>query len=61
MLKSAEQIARLRDAGRLVAEIYERLDPFIVPGVTTDELDRRAEFEHTIALTERGTEILTFL
>lgn len=43
ILKSPEQIAGLRDAGRIVAETYERLGPFIVPSVTTDELDRRAE------------------
>lgn len=43
ILKSPEQIALLRDAGRIVAETYQRLEPFIVPGATTDELDRRAE------------------
>jgi methionyl aminopeptidase len=42
-LKSPGQIARLRDAGRIVAETYERLCPYIVPGVTATELDRRAE------------------
>lgn len=42
-LKSAEQVARLRDAGRIVAETYETLQPHIKPGVTTGELDRIAE------------------
>lgn len=43
LLKSPEQIARLRDAGRLVAETYEALRPHVVPGVTTGDLDRIAE------------------
>ncbi|MDQ2742749.1 MAG: type I methionyl aminopeptidase [Chloroflexota bacterium] len=43
ILKSPEQIAGLRDAGRVVAETYERLRPYVVAGVTAQELDRRAE------------------
>src|SRR5919206_3332047 len=43
VLRSREQIAKLRDAGRLVAQTYEILRPHIVPGVTTRELDRIAE------------------
>ena len=42
-LKTPEQIERLRDAGRIVAETYEVLRPHILPGVTTAELDRIAE------------------
>ena len=42
-LKSAEQIAILREAGRIVAEVYEVLRPHVVPGVTTLDLDRMAE------------------
>ncbi len=42
-LKSRDEIARLRAAGRIVAETYETLRPHIVPGVTTGELDRIAE------------------
>ena len=42
-LKSRQQIAQLREAGRLVAETYEVLREQIVPGVTTAELDRIAE------------------
>lgn len=44
-LKSRQQIAALRDAGKLVAETFEVLRPYVVPGVTTVELDRIAE-EH---------------
>lgn len=42
-LKSRQQIAQLRDAGKLVAETFEVLRPHVVPGVTTADLDRIAE------------------
>jgi methionyl aminopeptidase len=42
-LKSRQQIAQLREAGRIVAETYEVLRPHIVPGVSTAELDKIAE------------------
>ncbi len=41
--KTPEQIAGLREAGRIVAETYEVLRPHVQPGVTTAELDRLAE------------------
>jgi methionyl aminopeptidase len=43
ILKSPHEIARLREAGRVVARTYEQLEAYLVPGVTTGELDRRAE------------------
>src|SRR5947209_4353773 len=43
MLKSRQEIAHLREAGRIVAETYEVLRPHIVPGMNTAELDRIAE------------------
>jgi methionyl aminopeptidase len=42
-LKSRQQIARLREAGRLVAETFAMLHEHVVPGATTAELDRIAE------------------
>jgi methionyl aminopeptidase len=42
-LKSATEIAHLREAGRLVAETFEVLAPHVQPGVTSAELDRLAE------------------
>lgn len=42
-IKTPQQIALLREAGRIVAETYEELAPYVQPGVTTAELDRRAE------------------
>ena len=43
VLRSARQIAQIREAGRLVAETFETLRPHVRPGVTTRELDRIAE------------------
>lgn len=42
-LRSRQQIAQLREAGRLVAQTYEVLQPYIVAGATTSDLDRIAE------------------
>jgi methionyl aminopeptidase len=43
MLKSLQEISRLRQAGRIVAETYEALRPYVVPGMNTAELDKIAE------------------
>jgi methionyl aminopeptidase len=43
LLKSRQEVAALREAGRVVAETYEKLRPYVVPGVSTAELDRIAE------------------
>jgi len=43
MLKSRQEIAQLRQAGRIVAQTYEVLRPYVVPNATTAELDRIAE------------------
>lgn len=43
IMKSRQEIAYLREAGRIVAETYEILRPWIVPGRTTAELDQIAE------------------
>lgn len=42
-LKTPEQIALMREAGRVVAEILDLMEDMIVPGVTTAHLDRIAE------------------
>src|SRR5687767_8583512 len=44
-LKSRQQIAQMREAGRIIAETYEVLRPHVIPGVRTADLDRIAE-EH---------------
>jgi len=42
-LKSRQEIAQLREAGRIVAETYEILRPYVKPGTSTAELDQIAE------------------
>lgn len=44
-LKSSLEISRMRDAGRIVAEILEGIRERAVVGVTTKELDKLAENE----------------
>ena len=43
ILKSRQEIGHLREAGRLVADTFEILRPYVVPGVSTTELDKIAE------------------
>lgn len=43
VLRSRAEIEKIRQACRIVATILERLRPLVQPGVTTGELDRRAE------------------
>jgi methionyl aminopeptidase len=43
LLRSRQQIAKMREAGRLVAETFALLQPHVRPGVTTHELDQIAE------------------
>jgi methionyl aminopeptidase len=42
-LKSREEIAHMRDAGRIVADILDALEKAVAPGVTTWELDQLSE------------------
>jgi methionyl aminopeptidase len=39
-IKTPQEIALMREAGRLAAEVLEMIEPHVVPGVTTGELDR---------------------
>ena len=39
-IKTEEEIARMRIAGRLAAEVLELIAPYVEPGITTGELDR---------------------
>ncbi|MFD2179265.1 type I methionyl aminopeptidase [Veronia pacifica] len=38
-IKSADEIEKMRVAGRLAAEVLEMIGPYVKPGVTTKELD----------------------
>lgn len=42
-IKNNEEFAKMRRAGRIVAEVFELMRDMIKPGVTTAELDRAAE------------------
>ncbi|AJF07218.1 type I methionyl aminopeptidase [Geoalkalibacter subterraneus] len=45
VLKSPEEIDRMRKAGRIVAEVLDKIREMVEPGITTLELDRLAEAE----------------
>ena len=47
-IKTAEDIAGLRVAGRLAGELLDYLTPYVQPGITTAELDRLA-YDYTIS------------
>jgi methionyl aminopeptidase len=54
ILKSAKEIAALREAGRIVAETFARLGESIRPGISLRELDKLA----TDYLKSKGTQTL---
>ncbi len=39
-LKTPADLEKMREAGRLAAEVLQVVAPFVKPGVTTEELDR---------------------
>ncbi len=39
-IKSASEIEKMRMAGKLAADVLEMLEPYVVAGITTDELDK---------------------
>lgn len=41
-IKSEREIAQMKEAGKILAEIHENLKMMIEPGVTTGEIDRQA-------------------
>ncbi|HDP24362.1 MAG TPA: type I methionyl aminopeptidase [Deltaproteobacteria bacterium] len=43
ILKNQEEIAVMREANRIIALLFQHLEPMIQPGITTEELDREAE------------------
>ena len=38
-LKTADEIEKMRVAGQLASEVLDLIEPYVVPGVTTDELN----------------------
>ncbi len=47
IIKTADEIEKMRQAGRLAAEVLEMIADHVVPGVTTEELDRLCH-EHIV-------------
>ena len=43
LLKTPQQIERIRRAGQIVRKVLDRLGEMVAPGVTTEELDAQAE------------------
>ncbi|SHO58588.1 type I methionyl aminopeptidase [Vibrio quintilis] len=39
-IKNAEEIEKMRIAGKLAADVLEMIQPYVKPGVTTEELDQ---------------------
>ena len=40
IIKNADDIAKMRVAGKLAAEVLDYITPHVVPGVTTEQLDK---------------------
>ena len=49
-LKNSDEISKMQIAGQLAAEVIEMIGPFVVPGVSTAELDKRC---HDFIVTEQ--------
>ena len=47
LVKSFEEIDKMRIAGRLAAEVLEMITPHVVPGISTGELDKLC-YEHIV-------------
>ena len=39
-IKSPDEIEKMRLAGKLAAEVLEFIEPYVKPGITTNELDK---------------------
>ena len=46
-IKTEKEIEKMRVAGKLAAEVLEMIEPFVVPGVSTEELDNIC-YEHIV-------------
>lgn len=52
-IKTPDEIARMREAGRQAASVLEMISPYVQAGVTTGELDRRC---HEYIVNELGSQ-----
>ena len=46
-IKTEKEIEKMRVAGKLAAEVLEMIEPFVVPGVSTEEFDTIC-YEHIV-------------
>ena len=46
-IKNQSEIQKMRIAGKLASEVLEMIEPYVIPGVSTEELDRRC-YEHIV-------------
>jgi methionyl aminopeptidase len=44
ILKTLQEISTMREGNRILALLFEHLTPLIQPGISTEELDKEAEF-----------------
>ncbi|MDG6777975.1 type I methionyl aminopeptidase [Thiomicrorhabdus sp. zzn3] len=51
-IKTADEIEKMRVAGRLAAEVLDMITPYVVPGVSTGELNERM---HNFMVEQQGT------
>ncbi len=51
-IKTLEEIAKMRVAGKLASEVLDFITPLVKPGITTEELDARC---HKYMVEEQGT------
>ena len=40
IVKSPREIELMREAGRITGSVFDALQPYLKPGVTTEEIDR---------------------
>ena len=46
-IKNSSEIEKMRVAGKLAAEVLEMITPYVIPGVSTGELDKIC-FDHIV-------------
>ena len=60
IIKTPEEIEKMRVAGRLAAEVLEMIEPHVRPGITTIELDQICH-EHIVNRRARPLDAVVFV
>lgn len=58
ILKTKEEIGYMREAGRILHSCHQHIEQWMVPGITTAEIDERVEdflADHGAAPEQKGT------